>query len=282
MQQPDVDELKRTLVRNAMFVPIFDIDGEEVFTYDDYKNARHENNYDAVEPRPIDRTVRQPNSQSGSNEGAVYVFPGGSRNYVKFSNGENDGHLWSEVLADSLYREVQPELVPNTEAVFIEGRMARSSQLVPLDTEALVTDEARNQGFVMDCLLGNWDAVYNPQNLVMSGGRAMRIDTGNTLNFRARGGRKEEGAFGPVVTELNFGTDRQRLGDGMRQMYPGLSDSQIEQQARQIKNRLTDEVIDRLVNSVVLPSEERASLSETLKQRRDYIAGWTSDLAKSA
>ena len=40
----------------------------------------------------------------------------------------------------------------------------------------------RNEGFVMDCLLGNWDAVFNLQNLVMdASGHAMRIDTGNSL-----------------------------------------------------------------------------------------------------
>jgi hypothetical protein len=110
----------------------------------------------------------------------------------------------------------------------------------------------------------------------------MLIDTWNALTYRARGDRKDEGTFGPEVSELNIGTDRQRLGDGMRQMYPGLSDSQIQQQATQLRDRLTDSVIDRLVNSVALPSEERRSLAKVLRQRRDYIVSWAVEAERVA
>lgn len=272
--------LKNALLEANMFIPIFDEHGTQIYGYEDFNNDRKDGNYDVVLPEIVDLKFQRPNSRSGSNEGAEFIVPGSAagaeteRYYCKFAQPDNAEHLWSELLSDSLYREVVPQLVPETKAVILEGRLARSSKMVAIDAEQ-VTNDARNEGFIMDCLIGNWDATYNAANLVMSGGHAMRIDTGNGLFFRARGERKPEGSFTEVVAELGVGGNQEELQQGMRQNYPGLTLEKIQSQTQALQERLTNDRVDTLVDGVRMPEEERATLKSILKARRDYIIAWS-------
>ena len=55
----------------------------------------------------------------------------------------------------------------------------------------------------MDAWLGDWDVVgLNYDNLLQKGGRAVRIDVGGSLRFRAQGGVKGQ-AFGKTVDEFD-------------------------------------------------------------------------------
>ena len=229
----------------------------------------------AVQPSVVDGAMKRANSQSGSNEGAEFIVPRGSGHepekwYVKFGD-DNPDRMWTEILADQIYREVMPAVVPETSPIIVEGRLARASKIVPTDEAVGVTNQARNEAFIMDCLLGNWDAVYNNANIVMSGGHGMRIDTGCSLDYRARGERKADGTFTGIVTELEFGTDDSRLALGMRQKYPGLSDADIEQQVERMRTSLTDDRIDELVDSIRRTLQDRTELKRVIKARRDYI-----------
>lgn len=271
----------------SFFIPVFNEEGALVFSYEDYQALRQDRNYDVVMPEVVDTTFERPNSQAGSNEGAEFIVPaehGGeepSRYYCKFAKLGVDQHLWSELLADSIYRAVNSDLVPETRAVILEGRLARASRLARPDAQP-VTDEARNAGFILDCLLGNWDATYNAANLVMSGGHALRIDTGNALFFRAQGEQKAAGDFTERVQELEFGSELTTLGNGMRQQYPGLVQEDVDQQVEDLETRLTDDVIDHLVDGVRLPLSDRTLLKSTLKARRQYILSRTHELAVAA
>lgn len=281
LKTPDaLASAKTALLEAGVFIPVFDSSGEILYSYEQYVQDRRDGNYDVVVPEIVDSTFERPNSQGGSNEGAEFIVPSSIRGeapqrfYCKFAKPDNTEHLWSELLADELYRSVTPELVPDTKPVILEGRLARASTMVEIDEDQPVTDEARNAGFIMDALLGNWDATYNSANLVMSRGNAMRIDTGNALFFRARGDRKSPQQFSTVVAELEEGTDNSELGAGMRQNYPGLTEDDITRQVGALEESLTDERIDQAVDSVRMSDGERQELKRILKARRDYIISW--------
>jgi hypothetical protein len=271
-------EVIESVVEHGMYMPVYRQDGSLILAPEDFAARRQDGNYESVKPRVVDQSFERKGTQAGSNEGAWFIMPGehGIENwYVKFGDQstERAAHVWSEVLADKLYREVTPQLVPDTEAIVVEGRLARASKAVNLaGDQSPVTNEARNAGFIMDCFLGNWDAVYNVQNLEMTtDGRAMRIDTGGSLLYRARGGRKEGSSFDGIVREVEFGGDTEHLGLGMRQMYPDLTDEEIKQQVHALRDRLPDGRIDQLVDSVRMSLSDRLKLKEVLKARRDYL-----------
>ena len=190
-----------------MYIPVYDTDGSLLLNPESFDDMRADGNYDVVKPEIVDNSFKRQKTQKGSNEGAWFVLPKNNEVenwYVKFgdSSQEKTAHTWNELLADELYRRVVPELVPATKALIVDGRFARGSKQVEVDESIDTTNEARNQGAVMVWYLGNWDAVYNKDNIVMSqDGLGMRIDTGNTLDFKARGDKKEPDAFGPIVYE---------------------------------------------------------------------------------
>lgn len=279
--------ITEAILEASFYVPVFSKEGVLTFSYEDYQALRHDRNYDVVVPELVDTTFERPNSQAGSNEGAEFIVPAEnegqapSRYYCKFAKLGADQHIWSELLADSIYRAVDAELVPETRPVILEGRLARASKITVLD-EQLVTDEARCAGFILDCLVGNWDATYNGANLVMSDGHALRVDTGNALYFKAMGEHKAQEDFSGEVQELDINSDPVRPGNGLRQNYPGLTEESIRQQVAALEARLTDYVIDSLVDGVRLPAAERRQLKNTLRDRRDNIINRTRRLPIAA
>ncbi|MCC7289133.1 hypothetical protein IT414_01955 [bacterium] len=268
-----VAELKTTILEAGFYIPLYDMEGQIIFTAEEYDEARADLNLGV--PVPIWDMNWRTGEKAGSNEGGFYAVPDGNGStreyYVKFDTQEEDklNHIWSEVLADRLYQAFGLP-VADTEVVLIEGRFAHASQIVaeagPGDREKIAT------GFIMDCWLGNWDVPYNPANYITgSDGEVYRIDNGGALLFRARGARKEDELFGETVTELEVGADRERLGLGMRQEYPGLTDEMVREQTERLAAEFSDERIDELVDSVRLPRADRDLLKSRLKARRDYI-----------
>ncbi|PID99602.1 hypothetical protein CSA80_00260 [Candidatus Saccharibacteria bacterium] len=283
------DAVIDSIVDHGMYVPVYDEEEKLLLSYEDYVQRREDGNYNAVQPEVVDGSFKLDDTQEGSNEGAWYIVTsktGRERWYVKYgdSSREASEHLWTEILADRFYAEVTPQLASETRAVIIDGRLARASKKVvanenPVVTEkavvaekAVVTEKAKNAGFIMDCLIGNWDAAYGKKNLIMDAdGNAVRIDTGNSFDFRARGQQKETDSFGETVQEVEFGANSQSLGGGMRRRYPGLTDDDIKQQVRDLRDKLPEERIDALAKSVRLSKAKRVMLAKTIKARRRYL-----------
>lgn len=279
----DFQTVKAALVEVGIFIPIFDKDGEQLYDFETYEAERQDGNYEVITAEIIDTQFMRPGSKAGSNEGAEFIIPGrragepSSRYYCKFASPESAEHIWSELLTDQIYRAVSPRLVPETKAVILEGRLARASRMVEAD-DLTLTNEARNAGFILDALVGNWDATFNAANLLPRAGVGMRIDTGNALFFRARGDRKPDGQFGPIVQELERGANPDSLGGGMRQNYPGLTVQEIGEQAEELELNLTDQKIDEIVDSVRMGADMRNELKQILKSRRDYIIKWAAQV----
>ena len=271
------DQVIDSIVGSGIYIPVVNQQGRTILTYEEYQTKRADGNYVSVQPKVLDSSFKREGTQGGSNEGAIFIVPtenGTESYYVKFGDESalKHDHLWTEILADRLYRTVTPELVPETDAVIVGGRLARSSKMVEVAEGVAVTNAARNAGFIMDTFLGNWDAVFNADNLVMTtDGRALRIDTGNSLDFRAQGEHKPMGSFGETVTEIESGDIDYDLSIGMRQKYPELTDEMIVDQVKELKDRLPDEMIDALTESIRRPKVERDELARILKARKKYL-----------
>lgn len=257
-----LETVKKAILENGFYIPVYDLNGSLLFTPEDFDSLRTELNY--IMPVEVWDYSLKTGDQLGSNPGGEFTVPteqGPIKYYVKFATPESTDQIWNEELADSIYRHLGIA-VPDTKIVKIDTTYGHSSQILPHD-QAVRTDDLRN-GFIADALLANWDVVANSGNVISSGGRLIRIDNGGSLLFRARGERKT--AFGGVVTEL----------ESMRTSYPGLTQEDIQSQLGVLRERFTDEAINQLVDSVRLNSQDRESLKNTLRQRRDYILSYYS------
>lgn len=155
-------------------------------------------------PSPATMTVIGSKTKGGT-EGAFYQDTATGQKYlVKFPGSEDA--VRNEVLASKLYNLAGAQ-APELHAIVIGGRPGLASRLIDgiteVDAKTLAASDSVMDGFAVDAWLANWDAVgLSFDNIVFVGGRAVRIDVGGSLRYRALGGLKGA-AFGDVVTELD-------------------------------------------------------------------------------
>lgn len=174
------------------------------------KNGRwHKAQADAPAPDPVDAGPtdisgwKKVGAQQGSNPGGLFEAPDGSKWYCKFPS--NPEHAKSEVLAAKLY-EAAGVKVPSLKMVDQGGKLGIASKWVDGLKQAapdkLAKASGAHSGFAVDAWLANWDVVgLGNDNLVLGAdGKAVRVDVGGALEFRAQGGKK---ALAASVTELD-------------------------------------------------------------------------------
>lgn len=246
----------KSMMENGFYIPLYDMSGKLLFTPEQFDEMREYHNMNIQVP-VWDFSMRV-GEKMGSNDGGMYIVPsvnGPERHYVKFSR-EDEANLWNEHLTNKIYAALRIP-VAETSVVRVGDSYGHASKMVTVDEISQFKTDLKH-GFVADCLLGNWDIVFD-RNSVTSGGQLVRIDNGGSLLYRARGGRRDW--FGPIVTEL----------ESMRRAYPGLEDTDILEQVVQMRELLSDQRIDELVDSVRMTQEDRDAIRVALRQRRDYI-----------
>ena len=275
---------KKTVVENGFYIPIYDIEGNLLFAPEDFDAIYKDLNL-KVEVDSVWDYSLETGGQAGSNPGAFLVVPGKQgteKYYVKFEYPESPYQIWMEKLAEDIYRLLDVP-VPKTKVVALMrggSKVYGHASLIisgrPGDSQEIKSLPSWRAGFLADCLLANWDIPYAPERNVIIGedGQVYRIDNGGVLIYRARGQLKTElegNLFSSTVNELKLGTNHERLGLGMRQEYPGLTEEELREQAKKIRERLTDEKIDELVDSIRSPQKDRDYLKRILKERRNFI-----------
>jgi hypothetical protein len=270
--------VKRAVLENGFYIPIYDLSGQLLFRQSEYDAIRSDLNL-SVPVTTWDFSMKT-GEQKGSNPGAEFTvseIEGPVKYYIKFGSADELDHIWVETLADSIYR-VLGIPVPETKIVKVDGNYGHASRILPLDGVDVDTQTGRQlkDGFLADSLLANWDIPYAyHRNTALSDRNVYRLDNGGALIFRARGQRKtsEQFGFDSSVRELEIGTNRERLGFGMRQVYEefGLTNGDVLIQAKAMRDRLDDTVIDQLVDHVRLSKDTRDFIKATLKHRRNYI-----------
>jgi len=258
-------KVREAILEQGCYIPIYNIEGKFLMTPEEYDQVRLNNNM-KVPVEVWDYTLKT-GGQLGSNVGGEFTVPekgGPVKYYVKFSRGGSTEQLWNEQLSDNFYRALGLD-VPVTKVVKVEGSFGHASRLITGHEPNL--DEYHTQlksGFIMDCLLANWDVAAKTDNVKVDDqtGRLSRIDNGGALLFRAQGERKPN--FSDVVTEL----------ETMRNSYPGLNPDDITEQLAKLREIFTDETINQRVDGVRLSQQDRDVLKATLRGRRDYIISY--------
>lgn len=228
----------------------------------------------APEPPPPDplTMVMIGRKTKGGTEGAFYQDTATGAKYLVKFNGSEDAVL-NEVLAGRLYNLAGVE-APELHYITLGGRPALASRLVDgiaeVDAKTLAANAAVQEGFAVDAWLANWDSIgLNYDNTVLVGSRALRIDVGGSLRYRALGGLKGN-AFGRQVGEiesLRDGTNPQA-----RAVFGSISQAQIERGVEKVL-RVSDADIRAAVEKYgPRDAAERRLLADTLIERKADLA----------
>jgi hypothetical protein len=213
----------------------------------------------------------QTGPQGGSNPGGRFKDENGVEWYCKFPSSEDVAK--SEVLAAKLYAAAG---VTGQDAKLItkDGKLGIASRWVDVskaDPKKLAKSEGAFSGFAVDAWLGNWDVVGLEYDNLQIGadGKAVRVDAGGSLEYRAQGGKK---AFGNTVIELDSLRDAS-INPQAAAVFGKMTQADIAASASKVAN-LSDDSIRILVNTYGPgDTEAKKALAETLIARKaDIIA----------
>ena len=202
-------------------------------------------------------------TQGGSNEGYMVKAQNGELFYIKFPSSEEAAA--QEVLASMLYREagiLAPEI---TFVKTSDGKAGIASKIIPTTHNITSPNEtaAFQQGFAVDAWLANWDILKN-NNAVFSDSdhTCARMDVGGSLEYRARGDKKNSMDFDYKVRALSSLISNNN-GSPLVQIDIPTMLSSMERVLS-----LSDEKIIQLTAKCKCPD----ILAETLIARKRYIA----------
>lgn len=203
--------------------------------------------------------------QRGSNTGGLFRHrKTGEEFYIKEMGVEQANN---EVLASKLY-ELAGIDVPQ---VMTNGKGRVYSRFNPnvktVSSDALSTLPGTYEGFATDAWLANWDTVgLSFDNLLANQGRAIRIDVGGSLAYRAQGTRKGA-AWGNSVKEIDSlrdaGTNPQSA-----KVFGGMSKDELDDSVRRVL-KISDDDIERVVKSVLPPSEADDMVTVLIARKND-------------
>lgn len=215
---------------------------------------------------------KQVGSQKGSNPGGLFEDGNGQKWYCKFPSDEDV--VKNELLAAKFY-EMLGAKVPSIRLVKKDGKLGLASKWVDGikkgSAAELANAEGAHSAFVFDAWLANWDVVgLSNDNLMLDkDGKALRVDVGGSLVYRAQGGQKGED-FGNVVTELDTLLDPKK-NDKSAAVFQNVSDKDLKAGA-EVLAKMRNGQIKKMVD-LFGPGDEKAKaeLTAKLTARREYI-----------
>lgn len=228
--------------------------------------------------------------QGGSNSGALYVKKTtGEKYYIKW--GMSEDHAKDEVLASKIYealgiRAARQEFIDMGDGTFgVASKIidTKGSSYYKLTDKDFMDDVY--DGYAADVLLDNWDvAGLSFDNLLEDeDGHALRIDPGASLRHRAQGKKKHLHPFGPNADAWDFfrdGSNNESSSLGpIKNLYKNITDEDLYDSAQKL-NELSDDDIDKLVDSVDYDPETAAFMKDALKARKKDILARAEKLKK--
>lgn len=236
----------------------------------------------AAKPPDADN-MHQIGPQKGSNQGGLYEDTDtGEKWYLKFPADEEIAR--NEVLASKLYAEAGIE-APELHIITRNGKTGVASRYVEglKQSKATLTGgkvQGVADGFVTDAWLANWDvAGAGYDNLLIKGNKAVRIDVGGALRYRAQGSLKGA-AFGKTVPELDS-LLKATQNTQTASVFNAYSKAALDQGALRVM-AIDDSTIRRLVDEYGPKNAAEANkLKTTLIARKRYIAKKYEKLSKA-
>ena len=214
---------------------------------------------------------KQVGPQGGSNPGGKFTDEHGTEWYCKFPADADVAK--SEVLAAKLYSAAG---IAGQDAMLVtkDGKLGIASkwqEVKKASPAELSKVDGVAVGFATDAWLGNWDVVgMEFDNLqVDASGKAVRVDAGGSLEYRAQGGKK---SFGNVVTELDSLRDK-AINPQAAKVFGHLSKADITAGVAKVL-KVSDAQIHALVNTYGPgTAADKKALAETLIARKaDLLA----------
>eukprot|EP01126_Amoeba_proteus_P022042 TRINITY_DN22374_c0_g1_i1.p1 TRINITY_DN22374_c0_g1~~TRINITY_DN22374_c0_g1_i1.p1 ORF type:complete len:232 (-),score=46.40 TRINITY_DN22374_c0_g1_i1:226-921(-) len=179
--------------------------------------------------------------------------------YYVLKKGTSKEQVATEVCVNEAYR-IAGILVPHCQltddgqllAQWIKGKTWRQFKANRDMKDIQLVRSKIKQGFVMDCLVGNWDVIgYDEDNIIIDKNKdPWRVDNGGSLFFRARGEKKTSEQWNSHVGEIytmRSGRQAHVFGD--------ITNSEICQQTYLLLDCIKDIV-------AVLPLEARDIVQE--------------------
>jgi len=226
---------------------------------------------DAVPVRSMNGWT-QVGGQKGSNEGALYQDKNGQKWYCKFPADQDV--VLNEFLANRFYVMLGLK-APELRLVEKGGKLGIASKwidgLTKGSAEELAKAPGAKEGFVVDAWLANWDVVgLNNDNLMLdASGRAVRVDAGGSLLYRAQGGLKGD-AFGSEVAELETLLDAAK-NQKSAAVFGGITDQELREGARKLAKLKPSQIRELVGKAGPTDPAVRSQLASTLIARRAYI-----------
>lgn len=209
--------------------------------------------------------------QAGSNPGGKFKDENGVEWYCKFPSDEDVAK--SEVLAAKLYAVAgvigqDAKLIKKDGKLGIASRWTTVSKAAPKD---LAKAAGAQSGFAVDAWLANWDVVGMGFDNLQVGpdGKAVRVDAGGSLTYRAQGGKK---AFGATVAEIDSMRDA-KVNAQSAAVFGSMTQADLTASVAKVA-AIPDSAIKNLVE-LHGPGDaaERKALADTLIARKnDLIA----------
>lgn len=210
--------------------------------------------------------------QQGSNNGGIFKDKSGQKWYCKFPSDPDV--VRNEFLAAKFYQMLGVG-VPNLKLVEKDGKLGIASKWVDGLKKAgagkLSEAHGVHEAFAIDAWLGNWDVVglSNDNLLLDKDGKAIRVDSGGALLYRAQGGKKGED-FGSDVKELDSLIDA-KTNPQAAAVFAGVSDMSMRWGLDQL-NKLKPSQIEELCEKAGPGTDaEKKALAAKLIARRAAI-----------
>lgn len=218
---------------------------------------------------PMD-SWEQTGPQKGSNPGGKFKDENGVEWYCKFPSDADTAK--AEVLAAKLYALAG---VAGQDAKLItkDGKLGIASKWIDVK-KASASELAKTQGvaagFAVDAWLANWDVVGLAYDNLQVGadGKAVRIDAGGSLMYRAQGGKKD---FGNTVAEIDSLRDSKTNAQSAS-VFAHLTDADITASAAKVVNLSNDDIYDLVMEHGPGDLKAKTALVETLIARKDDLA----------
>lgn len=214
----------------------------------------------------------QTGQQKGSNPGGKFMDKSGQEWYCKFPASED--HVKNELLASKLYKAAGVD-VPTLRMVEKDGKIGIASKIVDGVTKVgagIKNAPGAMEGFAVDAWLGNYDSVGTGHDnlLKTKDGKAVRIDLGGSLLYRAMGAPKGD-SFGVDVVEIDAMRDPSKNQFGAS-VFSGITKEKLTESVALVLD-IPDDVILQLVSKFGPGDDaQRAALAAKLIARKKDLA----------
>ena len=215
--------------------------------------------------------IRSDRSAGGSQGGEWFRRGADGPYYFGKDYGGNIERMAAEHLANEIYRSMGVSTA-ETSLQRVDGKpyfMSREvTDAAPVESLAQLRQTDAKRNFVIDAWMANWDVIgMSYDNVLVGNGKAVRIDMGGTLLWRARG---EKRAFPKEVGELQTMRNRSYTSG---EIFGWLTEAQISGQIRHFMDRYVSsrEGIREQVERSVLSKEIKTEILAKLDARATWL-----------